>query len=238
MTQSVLSVQGLSAGYGPLRVIHDLDLDVVPGERVGIVGLNGHGKTTLFRALTGLSGWQSGSIRLRGEEIGERRMTAPGRRTHKIARHGLALIPQGDAIFPGLTVEQNLLSGAFTKRAWRERQERMARVLDIFPPLEKLRRSPAGNLSGGERRMVSLGRGLMGDVSVYLVDEPSLGLAPKIAAAVLKSVHSIDVGNGAMLIAEQNITLLEGRVDRILGMHAGRLKHAGHGALSIGGAGR
>jgi branched-chain amino acid transport system ATP-binding protein len=235
MSGEVLSVQGLSAGYGPLRVIHDLDLMVAPGERVGIVGLNGHGKTTLFRALTGLSGWQSGSIRLRGEEIGERRMTAPGRRTHKIARRGLALIPQGDAIFPGLTVEQNLLSGASSKQAWRERQERMARVLETFPPLEKLRRSAAGNLSGGERRMVSLGRGLMGDVSVYLIDEPSLGLAPKIASAVLKAVHSIDVGEGAMLIAEQNIALLEGRVDRILGMHAGRLKQAGHGALAMGG---
>jgi branched-chain amino acid transport system ATP-binding protein len=223
MTQPVLSVEGLSAGYGPLRVIHDLDLDIAPGERVGIVGLNGHGKTTLFRALTGLSGWQSGHIRLRGIDVGERRMSAPGRRTHRIARQGLAMIPQGDAIFPGLTVEQNLLSGAFTKRAWRERQERLARVIEIFPPLEKLRRSAAGNLSGGERRMVSLGRGLMGDVSVHLVDEPSLGLAPKIAASVLRSVHSIDVGDGALVIAEQNVTLLEGR-----------LKQAGHGGLPIG----
>jgi branched-chain amino acid transport system ATP-binding protein len=101
---AVLKIEGLSAGYGPLRVIHDLDLVIHPGERVGIVGLNGHGKTTLFYAIAGLTGWQRGSILLNGKQIGRTRSQGPGRYTHQIVRQGLAIMPQGDEIFQGLTV--------------------------------------------------------------------------------------------------------------------------------------
>src|ERR1700721_457633 len=158
--REVLNVRGLSAGYGPMRVIHDLDLVVNSGERVGIVGLNGHGKSTLFYGIAGLTGWQRGSIKLNGIEVGRTRSQGPGRYTHEIVRAGLALIPQGDEIFHGLTVEEHLDSGAFTTRAWRERAHRKQRILGIFPPLKKLRNVPVGRLSGGERRMVSIGRGL------------------------------------------------------------------------------
>src|SRR5690349_10556204 len=157
----VLTVKGLSAGYGPMRVIHDLDLIVKAGERIGLVGLNGHGKSTLFYAIAGLTGWQRGSIMLNGHQVGRTRSQGPGRFTHQIVHKGLALIPQGDEIFHGLTVEEHLDSGAFTPRAWRERTQRKRRVYDIFPPLVKLRDTPVGRLSGGERRMVSIGRGLM-----------------------------------------------------------------------------
>ncbi|MGI9334698.1 MAG: ABC transporter ATP-binding protein [Gammaproteobacteria bacterium] len=220
----VLRVRGLSAGYGPLRVLHDLDFSVSAGERIGLVGLNGHGKSTLLRAITGLVDWQAGSIKLGGVEIGGRRTQGPGRKTHKIARLGVAMMPQGDAIFTGLTVRQHLDAGAFSKGAWRERRERRERVLEIFPPLRDLLRQPVGKLSGGERRMVTLGRGLMADVKLYLVDEPSLGLAPKISRAVIDALGKVDLSGGAMIIAEQNIPVLEGRVDRMLGMHAGQLK--------------
>ena len=221
----LLTIHGLSAGYGSLRVLHDLELEIDRGERVGLVGLNGHGKSTLLQAIVGLTGWQTGSILLDGHEIGGRRMHGPGRSTPKIARRGVALAPQGDAIFPGLTVKQNLDSGAFTSRAWRERRSRRKRVLEIFPPLEPLLGQAVGTLSGGERRMVSLGRAFMGDPTVFLVDEPSLGLAPKISKSVVAALAQIDFGDGAMIIAEQNIALIEGRVDRMLGMHAGELKH-------------
>jgi len=217
-------VLGLSAGYGPMRVIHDLDLVVKSGERVGIVGLNGHGKSTLFYGIAGLTGWQRGSIKLNGIEIGRTRSQGPGRYTHEIVRAGLALIPQGDEIFHGLTVEEHLDSGAFTQRAWRERAQRKQRVLQIFQPLRKLMNVPVGRLSGGERRMVSIGRGLMADASLFLVDEPSLGLAPKIGKSVIEALMGVELGESAMVIAEQNVALLEGRVDRILGMHAGQLK--------------
>jgi branched-chain amino acid transport system ATP-binding protein len=220
----VLAVHGLSAGYGPLRVLHDLDFNVQAGERVGIVGLNGHGKSTLLRAIAGLTDWQSGSVLLDGHEVGGKRSQGPGRNTHRIVRRGLALMPQGDAIFHGLTVAEHLDSGAWSKVAWRERKRRRERVLDIFAPLRPLLDIPAGKLSGGERRMVSLGRGLMADAKLYLVDEPSLGLAPKISRMMIDALMRIDLEQGAMVIAEQNIALLEGRVTRLLGMHGGRLK--------------
>ena len=228
--REVLNVKGLSAGYGPMRVIHDLDFIVHSGERVGLVGLNGHGKSTLFYAIAGLTGWQRGSIKLNGIEVGRTRSQGPGRYTHEVVHHGLALIPQGDEIFHGLTVEEHLDSGAFTSRAWRERAVRKQRILQIFPPLVKLMAIPVGRLSGGERRMVSIGRGLMADASLFLVDEPSLGLAPKIGKGVLDALMSVELGDSAMVIAEQNVALLEGRVDRIIGMHVGKLK----GEASVG----
>lgn len=230
----VLHIDGLSAGYGPLRVIHDLDLVIKSGERVGMVGLNGHGKTTLLYAIAGLTGWQRGSILLNGEQIGRTRSQGAGRYTHMIVRKGLSIMPQGDEIFTGLTVEEHLDSGAFTKAAWRDRKLRKERVLDLFEPLRKLMKTPAGRLSGGERRMVSIGRGLMTDAKLYLVDEPSLGLAPKIGQSVMEALLAIDMKDSAMFIAEQNVALLEGRVDRVIGMHAGKLKGEASSALSLG----
>jgi branched-chain amino acid transport system ATP-binding protein len=220
----VLDVRGLSAGWGPMRVIHDLDLRVFSGERIGLVGLNGHGKSTLFQAIAGLTGWQRGSIKLNGFEVGRTRSQGPGRYTHQIVRRGLALIPQGDEIFHGLTVEEHLDSGAFTKRAWADRAARKQKILKIFPPLDKLMKTAVGRLSGGERRMVAIGRGLMADADLFLVDEPSLGLAPKIGKSVVEALMAVDLGLSAMVIAEQNVALLQGRVDRIIGMHAGKLK--------------
>jgi branched-chain amino acid transport system ATP-binding protein len=231
--REVLNVRGLSAGYGPMRVIHDLDLVVNSGERVGLVGLNGHGKSTLFYAIAGLTGWQRGSIKLNGIEVGRTRSQGPGRYTHQIVQIGLALMPQGDEIFHGLTVEEHLDSGAFTPRAWRERAKRKERVLQVFPPLIKLMRIPVGRLSGGERRMVSIGRGLMAEASLFLVDEPSLGLAPKIGKGVIDALMSVELGDSAMVIAEQNVSLLEGRVERIIGMHVGKLKGAASAALML-----
>jgi branched-chain amino acid transport system ATP-binding protein len=230
---AVLDVRGLSAGWGPVRVIHDLDLIVFAGERVGLVGLNGHGKSTLLRAIAGLTDWQRGSIQLNGFEVGRTRSQGPGRYTHQIVRRGLALIPQGDEIFHGLTVEEHLDSGAYTRRAWKERAQRKLRILKIFPPLEKLMKTPVGRLSGGERRMVSIGRGLMADADLFLVDEPSLGLAPKIGKSVIEALMAVELGNSAMVIAEQNLALLEGRVDRIIGMHAGKLKGEASASKSL-----
>ncbi len=221
---TILSLSGVSAGYGPVRVLHDLNLEVSPGERIGLVGLNGHGKTTMLSTIVGLTGWQDGSIMFEGREIGGRRTHGAGRSTPEIVRQGIALAPQGDAIFPGLSVKDNLDSGAYTAASWRSRARRRERILEIFPPLAKLLGQSAGTLSGGERRMVSVGRALMSDSKLYLVDEPSLGLAPKISLSLVSALCSIDLGEGAMIIAEQNLPLLQGKVDRVLGMHAGELK--------------
>jgi branched-chain amino acid transport system ATP-binding protein len=221
---SLLDLVEVSAGYGTMRVLHGINFSINAGERVGLVGLNGHGKTTLISTIVGMTGWQDGSITFDGKEIGGRRSHGAGRTTPKIVRLGIAIAPQGDAIFPGLSVSDNLDSGAYTPGSWRQRRKRRQDILDIFPPLTQLLRQSAGTLSGGERRMVSVGRALMADADLYLVDEPSLGLAPKISTGLVAALCEIELGDGAMLIAEQNLPLLAGRCDRIVGMHAGEIK--------------
>ena len=221
---SLLHMEEVSSGYGTMRVIHGLNFSIEPGERIGLVGLNGHGKTTLISTIVGMTGWQDGSIEFMGQQIGGRRSHGVGRNTPKIVRSGIAIAPQGDAIFPGLSVEENLDSGAYTDGAWKTRKRRRDAVLEVFPPLRSRLKQSAGTLSGGERRMVSVGRALMADAKLYLVDEPSLGLEPKISIGLVAALCEIDLGDGAMLIAEQNLPLLSGKCDRILGMHAGELK--------------
>jgi branched-chain amino acid transport system ATP-binding protein len=213
---AALEVRGLSAGYGPMRVLHNVDLALAPGERVGLLGLNGHGKTTLMRAVVGLVGWRRGDVRVRGRSV-------VGVPTFRLAREGVVMIPQGDALFPGLTVRENLDSGAYARGSWRGRRARRELVLDLFPRLAERLGQPVGTLSGGERRMVSVGRGLMTEADVYLVDEPSLGLAPGLAAGLVETLLTADLHGGAMLIAEQNRALIEERVDRAVTMHGGQL---------------
>lgn len=228
----LLEISQLSAGYGPLRVLHEIDLAIAEGERIGLVGLNGHGKTTLIRALTHMAGWQQGSIKLDGVEIGGARSQGAGRRTPGLVKRGIGVAPQGDAIFPGLSVRRHLECGAHTKAAWRERRQRIDHIFDIFPPLRPLEHALVGKLSGGERRMVSIGRMLMAEARLYLIDEPSLGLAPKISHRVMEALWDLPV-TGAMIIAEQNVTLLTGKADRMIGMHAGRLRgDVGHVELA------
>jgi branched-chain amino acid transport system ATP-binding protein len=213
---AALEVRRLSAGYGPVRVLHEIDLTVAHGERVGLLGLNGHGKTTLMRAIVGLSGWRRGDIELHGRSVMRRS-------TYSLARAGVVMIPQGDALFPGLSVRDNLDAGAYPSRVWKARKQRRQLVLDLFPRLAERLDQPVGTLSGGERRMVSIGRGLMTDADVYLIDEPSLGLAPGIISALMDSLFSVGVERGAMIIAEQNRTLIEGRVDTMVQIHGGQI---------------
>jgi branched-chain amino acid transport system ATP-binding protein len=220
----LLQMTDVSAGYGTMRVLHGVNFHIERGERVGLVGLNGHGKTTLISTIVGMTGWQDGSILFKNNEIGGRRSHGAGRKTPRIVRLGIAIAPQGDAIFPGLSVHENLESGAYTPGSWRQRKRRMEHIIDIFPPLAKLMGQSAGTLSGGERRMVSVGRALMADADLDLVDEPSLGLSPKISTGLVAALCEIELGDGAMLIAEQNLPLLSGRCDRIIGMHAGEIK--------------
>jgi branched-chain amino acid transport system ATP-binding protein len=211
-----LRVSRLDAGYGPLQVLDGVELTVEEGERVALIGLNGHGKSTLMRSVVGLAGWVRGEIEAGGESIAH----VP---TFRLARRGIVLIPQGDSLFPGLTVGENLDAGAFAPASWRQRQVRRARVCRIFPRLGERLGQVVGTLSGGERRMCSIGRGLMADARIYLVDEPSLGLAPGIAESIVRTLCALDLGGGALVLAEQNRPLVEGRVDRILRVHAGRV---------------
>jgi branched-chain amino acid transport system ATP-binding protein len=217
-----LEVHQLTAGYGPLRVLHGIDLELREGERVGLVGLNGHGKTTLLRAIVGLVDWRQGEIRFQGRTVSKAA-------THSLARSGLVMVPQGDSLFSGLTVRENLDTGAFSSRNWRTRAHRRDMVIDLFPRLGARLNQLAGTLSGGERRMVSVGRALMADADVYLVDEPSLGLAPGIAEALIDTLINLELRKGAMLIAEQNRTLVAGKLDRVLRLHGGEIVGSDNG---------
>jgi branched-chain amino acid transport system ATP-binding protein len=212
----VLELKNVSAGFGALRILSGIDLEIGDGERVGLVGLNGHGKSTCLRTIVGLVGWRSGEILYKGQSI----RRAP---THEISRAGVVLIPQGDALFPGLTVGENLDAGAMRAKGWRARVGRRERVLEIFPALRPRLGQIAGTLSGGERRMLSIGRGLMGEADVYLIDEPSLGLAPGIGQKLLETLTGLDLHGRTLVLAEQNRTLVEGRLDRVICIHGGEL---------------
>jgi branched-chain amino acid transport system ATP-binding protein len=213
---TVLELRNVSAGFGALRILAGINLEISEGERLGLVGLNGHGKSTCLRTIVGLVGWRSGEILYKGRSVGRAA-------THEISRAGVVLIPQGDALFPGLTVRDNLDAGAMLAKAWRSRLTRRERVLEIFPALRPRLGQIAGTLSGGERRMLSIGRGLMGDAEVYLIDEPSLGLAPAIGQNLLQVLTGLDLHGRTLVLAEQNRTLVEGRLDRVVCIHGGEL---------------
>jgi branched-chain amino acid transport system ATP-binding protein len=208
-----------------VRVLHDVNLEVGLGQRVGLLGLNGHGKTTLLRAIVGLVGWREGEIEVHGRPVTKSR-------TYALARSGVVMIPQGDALFPGLTVRENLDAGAFPPKAWRRRRARREFVIDLFPRLGDRLKQSVGTLSGGERRMVSIGRGLMNEADLYLIDEPSLGLAPGIVSALMNSLFSVPVEGGALVLAEQNRVLIDGRVDTIVHVHGGQIVRVEPGTAS------
>jgi branched-chain amino acid transport system ATP-binding protein len=193
----MLSVEGLRAGYGPLEVLHDLSFSVEQGEAVAILGANGAGKTTLMRALTGLIRTRAGAITLGGQRI-ERR--APEQRVQS----GLALAPEGRELFGSLTVRENLLMGAFTRRDRHTLEADIEQMLEYFPRLRERLSAPAASLSGGEGQMLSIGRALMSRPRVLLLDEPSLGLAPILVRTIFESIQEVNRRGTAVLLVEQN----------------------------------
>ena len=194
----MLSVEGLRAGYGPLEVLHGLSFSVEQGEAVAILGANGAGKTTLMRALTGLIRTRAGAITLGGQRI-ERR--APEQRV----QCGLALAPEGRELFGSLTVRENLLMGAFTRRDRHTLEADIEQMLEYFPRLRERLSAPAASLSGGEGQMLSIGRALMSRPRVLLLDEPSLGLAPAIVDTVFGVIARLNREQGlTVVLVEQN----------------------------------
>ncbi|HXF74235.1 MAG TPA: ABC transporter ATP-binding protein [Actinomycetota bacterium] len=216
----MLEVRGLRAAYGETPVLHGVDLDVAEGELVVVIGPNGHGKTTLLRAVSGLLPPTAGSVTFAGERI-------DGRPPEAIARAGLVHVPQGDLPFGDMTVEENLLMGAFLPAAWRERRERLERVYDLFPLLAQRRGQRARTLSGGERRMLALGRGLMGEARMLMIDEPSLGLAPVVVNEVYRRIARIAETGITMLLVEENFSHVQGFDARVSLLESGRIVREG-----------
>lgn len=192
---ALLTVEGLTTGYGEMEVLHSLSLRVEPGRIVSIIGPNGAGKSTAMKAVFGLLKPWRGSIRFGEREIG-------GLSPDRIVRLGMCYVPQTDNVFPSLTVEENLEMGAFVLSG--PTKERKERVYDLFPRLAERRRQRAGKMSGGERQMVAMGRALMLDPKLLLLDEPSAGLAPLLVDLIFEKVRDINAAGVAVLMVEQN----------------------------------
>ncbi|ALJ90785.1 ABC transporter ATP-binding protein [Thermus aquaticus] len=194
-----LRVEALEAGYGKAQVLFGVDLEVVENELVALLGANGAGKTTLLRAISGLVRPWSGRVLLEGQDLG-------GLSPAKRARMGLGHVPEGRQLFPLMTVEENLRLGAAFLAPGRER-EGYERVYGLFPRLAERRRQLAGTLSGGEQQMLAIGRALMGFPKILLVDEPSLGLSPRLAEEVLLALKAVAGEGVGVLLVEQNVAL-------------------------------
>lgn len=212
----MLSVRGLSAGYGKVPVLDDVNLEVSEGKVVVVSGPNGHGKTTLFRVLSGLMAPWSGSVAFQDASL-------IGLPPAAIVARGLVHIPQGDLLFQDLSVEQNLVMGAYLKDAWRHRSENLARVFDLFPRLKERRKQQARTLSGGERRMCAIGRGLMSRAKLLMVDEPALGLAPLLVQEVYATLAEIARSQSTVFLAEESFENIERVADYVYLMEEGRI---------------
>ena len=194
----MLEIENLSAAYGMVQILREVNFKVEEKEIVSIIGPNGAGKTTLVKTIMGFLKPQSGSIRFKGESIAN----LP---THEIVKKGVTMIPEGREIFPRMTVEENLLLGAYIIKDKVKVKETKEKVLEIFPIIKKKEKALAQTLSGGEQQMLVICRSLMSNPQLLILDEPSLGLAPIIVEKVLDTVRTINEEGVTVLLVEQNI---------------------------------
>jgi branched-chain amino acid transport system ATP-binding protein len=194
---SLLSVRDIKASYGKVMALHGVTLTVDQGELVALVGANGAGKTTLMKVIMGLVPSAAGTVEFDGRPL-------LGMRTHDIARLGISYVPEGRGTLRELTVRENLLLGAFTRKWEAETRADLDRVLERFPVLAQRLNQMAGTLSGGEQQMLVIGRALMSRPRLMLLDEPSLGLAPVIAANIFEIIAALNQQGVAVLLVEQN----------------------------------
>jgi len=199
---SSLSITGIDAGYGAVRVLEDVSLIVAPGETVVLLGTNGNGKSTLMKCVMGILRPTAGSI---VAEIDGERVDLVGHSTEEIVDLGITLVPEGRRLFPKLTVEENLLLGAFRPLARAEIARNLESSYETFPALRERRRQLAGSLSGGEQQMLALARALMSAPKILLIDEPSVGLAPVLVKRTIEKIQELKERHQlTVLMAEQN----------------------------------
>jgi branched-chain amino acid transport system ATP-binding protein len=193
----LLEVSGLSVFYGGIHALQEIFLTVPQGKIITLIGANGAGKSTTLRAISGLVEAHQGKILFQGREI--QNMPA-----HRITRQGISMVPEGRRIFVNLSVEENLLMGAYALRGGEEERRNVERVYQLFPRLLERKKQKGGTLSGGEQQMLALGRGLMSRPELLMLDEPSLGLAPKLVREVFGIIRSIHEKGMTILLIEQN----------------------------------
>ena len=226
-----LVAEGIEAGYGAVRVLHGLAIRVEEGEGVVLLGSNGNGKSTLIKCIMGIVRPTSGSIYL--ERDGER-IDLVGRNPQQIVELGIALVPEGRRLFPTLTVEENLILGAYRQGARPKLTRNLEFVYEVFPRLKQRRGQSAGSMSGGEQQMVAIARALMSEPHMLLVDEPSVGLSPLLVHQMISKIKELkELRNLTVLMAEQNFNQAIRMADRGYIIVHGQIEFEGESALAL-----
>jgi branched-chain amino acid transport system ATP-binding protein len=218
----MLEVSGLQVAYGDLTTLWDVSFAVGQGDLVALVGANGAGKTTTLKAISGLLRPRAGTVKFRGKSLA-------GVPSHRITDIGIAHVPEGRQLFPMMTVEENLLLGSYPSRARRKRAGNLSLVYETFPVLGSRRTQDAGTLSGGEQQMLAIGRALMSDPDLLMLDEPSLGLAPIVVRDVFSVIAQIRSRGVTVLLVEQNVAQALHVADRAYVLENGRVTLQGSG---------
>jgi len=216
---ALLKVQGLKSGYGVVEVLRGVDLQVMPGELVALLGSNGAGKTTLNHTLSGLVVTRAGQVEFDGQDI-------TGLHSQQVVKRGLIQVPEGRKVFPNLSVHENLELGAFT-RGRERKQQNLDKVYETFPRLKERVAQLAGTLSGGEQQMLAIGRGLMAEPRLLILDEPSLGLSPLLVEEMFGLIAQLRSSGLAVLLVEQNVGQSLDIADRAYVMENGQIRFTG-----------
>ncbi|MFZ9179361.1 MAG: ABC transporter ATP-binding protein [Limnohabitans sp.] len=219
MTTPLLEVHDVHAGYGAVEILRGISMQVLPGELVALLGSNGAGKTTLNNVLSGVLPTWSGQVRFEGEMM-------TGRHSREMVQAGLIHVPEGRKIFPNLSVLENLQLGAYA-RARERRAHNLERVLATFPRLKERLTQLAGTMSGGEQQMLAIGRGMMAEPKLLILDEPSLGLSPLLVEELFKLIQTLRTSGLSILLVEQNVGLSLDIAERAYVMENGAIRFAG-----------
>jgi branched-chain amino acid transport system ATP-binding protein len=217
MADTLLLIENLAAAYGDARALHGVSLSVKQGETLALIGANGAGKSTLLKCICGLLRSKTGSVRYKSEEIS----SLPA---HEIVRRGIALVPEGRRLFPSLSVAENLLLGGQVERTG---QWNLDRLYAMFPILKEKKDQPATSLSGGQQQMVAIGRALMSNPQLILLDELSLGLAPIVIKDIYDRLPDITAGGMTVILVEQDVTRALSSANKFICLQEGRVSLAG-----------
>jgi branched-chain amino acid transport system ATP-binding protein len=217
----LLRVNSIDVFYGSLQVLWDVSIEVKSGEIVAVAGANGAGKTTLMKTISGMLHPAQGSIEFAGEDI-------TNRNAYDIVGHGISQVPEGRRLFPEMTVLENLVIGSYSREARAEKKRNLARVYDLFPILAERKNQLSKTLSGGQQQMVAIGRGLMSNPKLMIIDEMSLGLSPLIVLDLFKVLHEIQARGVTVLLVEQNVWQTLHEADRAYVIETGRIVLSGN----------